>query len=667
MARFLFDIETNGLLDELDRIHCLVLIDADTGAVHDFADQKGYVPIQLGLDMLRDADEIIGHNILGFDLPAIRKVHPGWWAKGKVTDTLVLTRLLFADIKDKDFRAREAAIKRGNEPRLPGNLIGLHGLKAWGFRLGFQKGDFHEDADWSRWTKEMHDYCIKDVQVNKKLYDMLTEKFELSEWATAIDIEMRFAHLIFLQEQHGFRFDEKAANELEGRIRIRKSEAERQLYELFDPWWVGTKIQTPKKTMTKFVEAPWGGCTRIVKKPTGDTYQHTFKTGRTVTRQVKVEVEQRGYWEHVEEGVKFQKVELRVFNPGSRQHIADRLKRLYGWEPEEFTQSGEPKIDDDILSALPYPPAQSLAEYFMLDKRLGQLADGKQAWLKQVRNGRIHGRVNTLGAVTGRCTHSHPNVGQVPSIENAKGKVPYGADCRALFLPDEGHVLLGCDAAGLELRCLAHFMKDGGRYAKIVLSGTKEEGTDIHTMNQKAAGLPTRSNAKTFIYAFLYGAGDQKIGSIVAPNAGAEEQRRVGRALKNKFLKNTPGLAGLIKAIKKAAVEKGWIRGIDGRRVSIRSSHAALNSLLQNAGAVAMKLAPVLLYERLVAEGYKWGEDFAQVAHVHDEMQITVRPEIAEYVGEVACWAIDEAGKQLGFLCPLAGEAEIGSSWKETH
>lgn len=167
--------------------------------------------------------------------------------------------------------------------------------------------------------------------------------------------------------------------------------------------------------------------------------------------------------------------------------------------------------------------------------------------------------------------------------------------------------------------------------------------------------------------AFLYGAGDQKIGSIVAPDADAETQRRKGSALKRKFLKNTPGLSGLIKAIKKAASEKGWIKGIDGRQVSIRSTHAALNSLLQNAGAVAMKLAPVLLYERLIDEGYVWGRDFAQVAHVHDEMQISVRPDIADYVGEVACWSIEEAGKQLGFRCPLAGEADTGSSWKETH
>lgn len=667
--RYLFDIETNGLIPELDRIHCLVLIDADTGAVHAFADQPGHRPISEGLEILRTADEVIGHNVIGFDLPAIQKVHPGWWAEGKVTDTLVMTRMIFSDIKDRDFNAREASLNKGRTPRLPGNLIGSHSLKAWGYRIGFNKDAFGDTADWSVWTPEMHAYCITDVEVNKRLYDVLISKLgsDAVNWAKAFDIEMRFAHLMYLQESHGFRFDVTAAEKLERAIRIRKAEAEGKLYDLFAPWWVSKGVYSPPQTRKVFTESEQGGVTRVVKKPTGETYLHTYKNGRTATRQVKIEIEQQGYYEHVDEDCEFTKVEMRVFNPGSRHHIANRLQTLYGWQPVDFTPSGEPKIDDDILEALDYPPAKQLAEFFMLDKRLSQLADGKQAWLKQQRDGRIHGRINTLGAVTGRCTHSNPNVAQVPSVENAKGVVPYGAECRSLYLPDLGHVLLGCDASGLELRCLAHFMLDGGRYSKIVLSGVKEEGTDIHTMNMKAAGLPSRSNAKTFIYAFLYGAGDEKIGSIVAPNADPETQRKQGRALKQQFLKNTPGLRGLIKAVKAAAKERGWIRGIDGRRVSIRSAHAALNSLLQNAGAIAMKLAPVLLYERLLSEGFEWGKDFAFVAHVHDEMQISVRPEIAEYVGKLACRSITKAGAQLGFTCRLDGEADTGASWKETH
>lgn len=668
MARYLFDIETNGLLDQLDRIHCLVLIDADTGEVLQYSDHGGHPPLSEGLEVLRTADELIGHNILGFDLPAIRKLIPDWWAEGKITDTLILTRLFFAEIKDKDFAIRKAQLDRGLDPTLPGNLIGLHSLKAWGYRLGFHKDTFGETADWSVWTPEMQAYCVKDVEVNKKLFDMIVERYGSAEgpsfwkeWDQAVDIEMRFAHLICLQERHGFRFDVETAEKLAAEIRGRKADAEAKLFDLFAPWWVHLGPVVPTKTIRRFIETDQGADIRIHKRPTGDTYLHTYKNGRQVTRKQYEEIEQRGYYETVEEGVPYAKVEQRVFNPGSRHHIADRLKKLYGWQPEEYTPKGEVKIDDEILAALPYPPAQALAEFFMLEKRLGQLSDGKQAWLKQQRGGRLHGRVNTLGAVTGRCTHSNPNVAQVPSIENAKGTVPYGADCRGLFLPDEGQVLIGCDAAGLELRCLAHFMNDGNRYADIVLNG------DIHTINQEAAGLPTRSNAKTFIYAFLYGAGDAKIGAIVAAGQPEGHQREVGSKLKKKFLKNTPGLRGLITAVKGAARAKRWIRGIDGRRVPIRSDHAALNSLLQNAGAVAMKLAPVLFYERLIDEGYVWGRDFAIVAHVHDEIQITVRPDLAEYVSEVACWSIAAAGEQLGFSCPLEGSADVGASWKDTH
>lgn len=661
MARYYFDLESNGLIPQMDRIHSLVLQDVDTGEMFTYS-TIGHGLIAEGLVRLENADEIIGHNIMGFDVDAIKKIYPDWSPKGKLTDTLVMSRLFYPNLRGSDFDARDRAIKRGKDPSLPGNLIGSHSLKAWGYRLGFLKGDFGDTDDWSTCTPEMVEYNEQDVRVTARLYETLVAKNDLTEWGRALDIEQRFYYLTSKQERHGFRFDVARAEELEQEIRVRKTELHDDLLGLFEPWWVKVGVMKPKRTGATFVEDyDHGGSTREKAVPTGETYVHTFKNGKTQVRQVKETVTQKGYFQHTDEECPYAKVELRIFNPTSRIHIADRLTKLYGWQPTEFTDSGQVKIDDEILSALPYEPCAKLAEYFMLDKRLGQIADGKQAWLKKQKDGRIHGRINTLGAVTGRCTHSNPNVAQVPSIHNAKGVVPYGADCRSLFLPDEGHVLVGCDAAGLELRCLAHFMKDGGRYAKIVLDGKKEDGTDIHTMNQKAASLPSRDNAKTFIYAFLYGAGDGKIGEIIGKGPQA------GRALKNKFLKNTPGLTGLITAVKAAAKKKGWIKGIDGRRVPIRHNHAALNSLLQNAGAVAMKLAPVLLYERLTEEGYVWGEDWAQVAHVHDEVQLTVKPEHADYVCEAANWSIAEAGRQLGFLCPLEGEADAGQSWKDTH
>lgn len=687
--RLIFDIESDGLIPELTKIHCIVIVNADTGDLKSYADQLGHTPVSEALDLLAKADELIGHNIINFDIPAIQKLHPKWKPSGRVTDTIILTKLLFGDIKERDLSNRNSELNAGRKPTLPGQMIGRHSLESWGYRLGKMKGDYTDwckengiDTPWADWRPEMHTYCEQDGRVTQALYEMLARKFDLTgEWARAIDVETRFANLIQKQEAHGFRFNTALAEKLEAELRIKIAEANDQMNTLFAPWWVrvGEYKPTEKTNLRTWVtDDEHGGLTRTVKDDTGETYVHRFASGKTQTRKVKREIVRRGYYQTVSpEG--YHRVELRVFNPGSRQHVADRLQKLYGWKPAEFTDSGEVKVDDDILQALPYPPAKSLAAYYMLEKRLGQIADGKQAWLKQVKNDRIHGRVNTLGAITHRCTHSDPNVAQTPSIENANGKVPYGAEFRSCWTADPGHVLVGCDADGLELRCLAHFMKDGGRYARIVDEGIKDNGTDIHTMNMKAAQLNSRANAKTFIYAFLYGAGDEKIGSIVG--GGSSE----GKKLKNQFLKGTPGLSGLIEAVKGAAKSRGYIRGIDGRRVTVRHQHAALNTLLQSTGAVAMKYAAVAMYEELTGEslGYglpplrvrtsnakplRWGSDWAMVANIHDEYQLTTKPEHAPRVAEVASWAIEEAGSLLAFKCPLRGSSsKPGANWKDTH
>jgi DNA polymerase I-like protein with 3'-5' exonuclease and polymerase domains len=300
---------------------------------------------------------------------------------------------------------------------------------------------------------------------------------------------------------------------------------------------------------------------------------------------------------------------------------------------------------------MPYPEAKPLCEYLMIQKRLGQLAEGKEAWVKLEKNGRIHGRVNTNGAVTGRCTHSNPNMAQVPAV-----RAPYGKECRELFKVAPGYKMVGADASGLELRCLAHFMGkwDNGAYAKELLEG------DIHTANQKAAGLETRDQAKTFIYAFLYGAGDGKIGTIVGK--GQEE----GARLRANFLKKTPALKYLKEAVEVAS-KRGYLLGLDGRKLWIRSEHAALNTLLQSAGALVMKQACVFLDTTISLAGWEWGKDYSFVLNVHDEWQIEVREPLAKWIGETAVEAIREAGKHFNFRCPLDGEYKIGNNWCETH
>lgn len=299
--------------------------------------------------------------------------------------------------------------------------------------------------------------------------------------------------------------------------------------------------------------------------------------------------------------------------------------------------------NDDKLLEL----AELVKEYLLLQKRVSQV----ESWLEAIgEDGRVHGRVITNGAVTGRMTHSSPNMAQIPNA----GSV-YGHECRECWTVEEGNVLVGCDASGLELRMLAHYMKDDD-YVKTVCEGSSKDGTDIHSVNQRAAGLATRDNAKTFVYAFMYGAGDAKIGSIVGGTA------KDGAKLKAKFLQQTPALARLLERVKRTA-SSGSVPGLDGRRIWVRSEHAALNSLLQGAGAVVMKKALCIFYDKIKAN--KWPVKL--VANVHDEFQFECPPSVAEEAGKAARQSIIDAGIYFNLRCPLDGEYKIGKSWKETH
>lgn len=332
---------------------------------------------------------------------------------------------------------------------------------------------------------------------------------------------------------------------------------------------------------------------------------------------------------------------IEPFNPGSRKQIGERLQEK-GWKPDKYTETGQPIVDEGTLEGLDFPEAKAIAEYLLLQKRIAQI----QSWLKVVQpDGRVRGKVITNGAVTGRMTHHSPNMAQVPSCDS-----PYGEDCRDLWIVEKGYKLVGIDASGLELRMLAHYMEDDA-YIYEVTQG------DIHSANQKAAGLETRSQAKTFIYAFLYGAGAAKIGKVVG--AGARE----GQKLIDSFLENTPKLRALREKVARISKSSGSLPGLDGRRLYIRSDHAALNTLLQGAGAIVMKQALVILDERLS----KLGVDYKFVANVHDEWQIEVEEAYADMVGKLGVQAIEQAGRVLKMRCPLTGAYKVGNSWKETH
>lgn len=622
MTTLVFDIETNGLMDKLDRIHCLVIRDLDTEEKYSLGPGDNVIP---GVRLLMGADVLIGHNILGFDIPAIKKVYPWFQLKPscKLIDTLLMSRLIYPEIAKSDM----GLAAKG---KLPRNLIGRYSLQAFGYRLEEHKGDYK--GGWEAWSREMQDYCEQDIEVTTKLYLKLMETKEkqgVSDYC--VELEHDVAAIILRQEQNGIGFDEEKAQVLHQELIVKRMELEKALLNTFPPWEVKTPF-TPKVNSKKY-----------------------------------------GYTK----GVMTYKVQVVEFNPGSRQHIAKVLHDKYGWKPTEFTDTGEPKVDDTVLSKLQYPEARLLAEYFMIQKRLGQLAEGGEGLLKHVKKGRIHGRVSTCGAVTGRMTHSKPNIAQVPS-----NRAPYGERFRELFVPRVGWMMVGCDADALELRCLAHYMAafDNGEYTEVVLKGDKSNGTDQHSINCRAIGLDPkvkypvdgvmiggRDIAKTYFYAFAYGAGDHKLGTILGAQGSEETVRKAGSKSRKKLLTNLAALGTLTEKVKEKVQATGSLKGIDGRRLSCRSAHSALNTLLQSAGAVAMKVAQVVMDKDLQALGYNPWADYEFVATVHDEVQIECRPDIAETVGKTAAEAIRKAGDKLGFRCPLAGNYEVGRNWSETH
>ena len=497
-----------------------------------------------------------------------------------ITDTLVLSKLY--------------------NPQLENG----HSLKAWGERLKFPKGDH---SDWSKFSPEMLEYCIQDLKVTGKVYEELKNKLD-KFGGTSIVLEHQVQNVVSTQIKNGWTLDQQKCWELLAELKEKKIHLEEEVHIKFKPLATFIKEVTPKYKINGELSS------------VGLKFLPNFKD-------VVI-----GPFSHVE---------FPEFNLGSRQQIGKYLK-FFGWRPTELTEKGHAIVDEAVLSKVKgIPEAKLIAEWLIVQKRMAQV----KSWLDVVEvDGRVRGYVNPIGAVTGRMTHSSPNMAQVPSSYS-----PYGSECRSCWTVPTGFKLVGVDAAGLELRMLAHYMDDK-EYTNEVIHG------DIHTANQKSAGLTTRDSAKTFIYAFLYGAGDAKIGSIVGGSS------RDGKKLKEVFLSNTPSLRTLRERVE-GACARGYLKGIDGRKLIIRSSHAALNTLLQSAGAIIMKKALTILDDH--AKIYKI--DYKFVGNIHDEFQTEVREDQAEKFGWLAVECIKAAGIAFNLKCPLDGEYKVGTTWAETH
>ena len=649
-----YDSETDGFLESVTKIHCLNMIDRADGKRLRFNNAGRYADgaaarrdgtIEEGLALLRTHRPIAGANVIKYDNAVFEKLY-GWKPEGPVFDTRVAAAVIWPNLRDLDF----AMVRAGKFPQdlVARGLVGVNSVEAWGVRLGLSKGGFDPKDYGHTWAtvpflREMDDYCALDCEVTNLWIDKIDSKSYSPE---CLALEMRVAEIIARQERTGVGFDREAAEALYVELTKKKLGLEEELRSIFEPWEVETK--------------------RFIAKV--NNKKHGLVKGQEVVRTKQI-----------------------IFNPGSRDHVADRFQKIRGWKPTEFTDTGKPKVDEEILSTLPYPEAKPIARYFGLTKVLGMLGDGKpeSCWLPAVAaDGRIHGTVNSNGAVTGRMTHSRPNLSQVPKVQSGKDgplrgeEGGWGYECRSLFCATHGRVMVGCDAEGLELRMLGHYMAyyDGGAYARTVVEGKKEDGTDVHSVNQRGAGLNTRDAAKTFIYALLYGAGDFKLGSIVyddmtdaqkaAFNAKKGDRERnlatLGKARRARLMTSLPALGKLTDAVKAKAKKTQTLRGLDGRILHVRSEHAALNTLLQSGGAVVMKKALVLLNDTIATSKTLAGR-VAFVLNVHDEFQMETDPEIAEQVGQLAADSIRLAGEHFNLGCPLAGAYDIGRNWAETH
>jgi len=599
--KLIFDIEANGLLkhqltenikQEATKIWCIVAID-ENNTLYTFKPGK----IKEGIELLKAADTLIGHNIIGFDIPAIKNLYGvDLYEHCSIIDTLVLSQLCNPN-RDKG-----------------------HSLKAFGGKINFTK-DEHED--FTMFSQEMLDYCIKDVRLNKKVYDLLLlESFSFS--AEAIQLEHDTRRIVCQQIENGFAFDYKKASILLAELTQRKSEVEGKVKETFKPKETEHTILLNVKE-NQLADGSYS-------KKMG--YDH-FNKKRTQLSEDEKELVKSGCV------TSFKRIQITEFNLGSRKQIGEYLIE-FGWKPNRFTPTGQPIVDEATLEKVKHiPEAKLISEFLLLQKRIAQV----QSWIDSVKdNGRIHGNVITNGAITGRMTHYNPNTGQIPSTRK-----PYGKDCRECWTVNTGNVLLGIDASGLELRMLAHYMKDK-EYTNEIING------DIHTSNQKLARLKSRDQAKTFIYALMYGAGDAKLGSVVGGT------KTDGKRSRQYFFDNQPSFKSLRDRVTRAST-KGYLKGLDGRKIFIRNQHASLNTLLQGAGAIVMKKALVLFDKHLKESGltYKF------VANIHDEWQMEVPEDKAELIGAMGVRSIIEAGQHFNMNCPLDGEYQSGGNWSETH
>lgn len=627
MEVFVFDLEANGFVNEATKTHCGVFKKLGTKEVHKFRPHQ----IEEMLEFMSKIDVLIGHNILGYDFPLLKKLY-GFEYKGKKVDTLIMSRLLNP--------------KRMSPPDCP-NKKAPHSVEAWGYRVGRGKP---EHDDWENFSEAMLHRCSEDVEIQELIYKELLKEAKGGNWRNAFLLTFRLFENLQLQEDYGWKVDRPYMEESIG---------------VLNRWIdrIDRAISPRLPTILEINEDKIKGVFKYVTKP-------FLKSGR-YSKSVCEWLRSCGYGDDSDIVLgPFSRVSFRKVDLDSRVEIIDYLLSL-GWEPLEYNYNkltGEqtsPKLSkDDPFDGITDKLGKLVAKRVQCKHRRSSI----EGLIKLIReDGAIPSVINNL-AVTGRATHR--NIVNIPSADSFFGK-----RMRKMFVSRPGMVLVSTDSAGNQLRQLAARMGDPD-YINTVVNGRQEDGTDIHTINQRAANLPSRAKAKTFIYGFLFGAGDGKIGKIVDGTAAH------GRELKSEFLKGLPALGRLLDNLKeqwrKTAKKRfnpkfntmeyydGYITGLDGRPIKVASEHQLLVYLLQSDEAIQMTAAYNMMVARL-SKKYVYGVDFGVVCFYHDEYTVECKPEIAEDVRKISEECIVKAGEFFKIPCPHAGEGKIGHNWYEVH
>ncbi len=699
----LFDCEYNNINSEkATKLWCISAVDVNTKETFHWHPEKegdNQYHDQFGdsfKEKVNKYEHFVGHNFWGAEAVVCKNLLGIEFKPDQVTDTLVLSRLQ---------RPMSPYIEQFNTFKKKGwdTRLGGHSLDAWGKRLGYPKIEFD---NFSEFTWKQLEYCDRDRDLNLKVYEyLLWEQKEFNFDTRSIFIEHEAHRLLVQQSINGFTLNKERARKLQDETGELTQEYINKLHEVFPPKKVEIRKITPRYTKKPKRDEN----NKILKNEFKETiYVNTMHGTDHNTLLANM---------HVDNGDgTFSLYRMEDFNPSSPKQVGERLMEI-GWNPRKFTATGQPSTNKEVLGeAIDYlaskvPQVEVLRKFNIVTHR----NDKAKTWLELSKeDGRVHGRVNHIGPWTHRCSHFDDNMANISRVQLDKSGKPleglqgnYGWDSRHCWVPKEGWVLVGADASGIQLRALAHYIGDEN-YIKEVISG------DIHTVNQKAAGIKDRPTSKTFIYAWLLGAGDEKIGLIVgveeleyenlferaknefkwnrwrhpkndhqrnqfdnllyyvtdklrSDGRIADKQTAAvilkGYFTKKQFLENLPALRKFKEEVIPQAAQQGFMVGLDGRKIWVPSEHLAMGAYLQGFEAVIMKWAMYLYQKKLREEGIP----FTQVAFVHDEVQVETPLEFSTKVGETIVWAIKEAGVMLGSKCPLDGEYKVGYSWAETH